>query len=108
MRGGYGIGYAQWNRAGGENNLTYNGPNVVNASITQVAPTMAALCTNDTQLQSACFRQTQQGYSNVLTSAAYFNPANVTSRYLPRNPKTGYLQSYFYGLQQDLGRRLAG
>ncbi|MGI4755646.1 MAG: carboxypeptidase regulatory-like domain-containing protein [Janthinobacterium lividum] len=103
MRGGYGIGYTQWNRAGGENNLTYNGPNVVNANISQVAPTSAALCTNDTQLQSACFRQTQQGYSNVLTSAAYFNPANVTSRYIPKNFKTGYLQSYFYGFQQDLG-----
>ncbi len=103
MRGGYGIGYTQWNRAGGENNLTYNGPNVVNASITQVAPTAAALCVNDTQLQSACFRQTQQGYSNVLTSAAYFNPANVTTRYIPRNFKTGYVQSYFLGFQQQLG-----
>ncbi|MEK6398945.1 MAG: TonB-dependent receptor, partial [Terriglobus sp.] len=103
LRGGYGIGYTQWNRAGGENNLTYNGPNVVNANITQVTPTAAALCTSDTQLQSACFRQTQQGYSNVLTSPAYFNPANVTSRYIPKNFQTGYLQSYFLGIQQQLG-----
>ena len=103
MRGGYSIGYTQWNRAGGENNLTYNGPNVVNASITQVAPTAAVLCANDTQAQASCFRQTQQGYSNVLTSPAYFNPANVTSRYIPKNFKTGYLQSYFYGVQQELG-----
>ncbi len=104
LRGGYGIGYTQWNRAGGENNLTYNGPNVVNASITQASnPTAASLCTSDTQLQSNCFRQTQQGYSNVLTSAAYFNPANVTSRYIPKDFKTGYLQSYFVGVQHDLG-----
>ncbi len=102
MRGGYGIGYSEWNRAGGENNLTYNGPNVVNANIAAQTPAQG-LCVNDTQLQSACFRQTQQGYSNILTSPAYFNPANVTSRYLPKNPKPGYLQSYFYGLQQDLG-----
>ena len=101
MRGGYGIGYTQWNRAGGENNLTYNGPNVVNASISQTPA--SPLCANDTQLQSACFRQTQQGYSNVLTTPAYFNPANVTSRYLPKDPKTGYLQSYFLGIQQQLG-----
>ena len=102
MRGGYGIGYTQWNRAGGENNLTYNGPNVVNANIASQTPSQG-LCVNDTQLQSGCFRQTQQGYSNVLTSAAYFNPANVTSRYIPKNFKTGYLQSYFYGFQQELG-----
>ena len=106
LRGGYGIGYTQWNRAGGENNLTYNGPNVVNASITQVAPTAASLCTSDTQLQSTCFRQTQQGYSSVLTSAAYFNPANVTTRYIPRNFKTGYVQSYFMGIQQELAGRV--
>jgi hypothetical protein len=103
LRGGYSIGYTQWNRAGGENNLTYNGPNVVNANISQVAPTAAVLCTNDTQVQSNCFRQTQQGYSNVLTSAAYFNPTNVTSRYIPKDFKTGYVQSYFIGFQRELG-----
>ncbi|MGI4830994.1 MAG: TonB-dependent receptor domain-containing protein [Janthinobacterium lividum] len=103
IRGGYGITYVQFNRAGGENNLTYNGPNVVNASINQVAPTPASLCTNDTQLQSACFRQTQQGYSNILTTPAYFNPANVTTRYIPRAFQTGYVQSYFVGIQRDLG-----
>ncbi len=103
LRGGYGMTYTQFNRAGGENNLTYNGPNVVNASINQVAPSSTSLCTSDTQPQASCFRQTQQGYSNILTSPANFNPANVTSRYIPANFKTGYVQSYFLGVQQDLG-----
>jgi hypothetical protein len=102
LRGGYGIVYSQWNRAGGENNLTYNGPSVVNASITQVAPTPAVLCANDTQLQSACFRQTQQGYAANLTTPAYFNPLNVLSRYIPPNFRTGYVQQYQIGIQQQL------
>ncbi|MBS1801179.1 MAG: TonB-dependent receptor [Acidobacteria bacterium] len=103
IRGGYGIVYTQWNRAGGENNLTYNGPDVVNANISpQVAPTAAALCVNDTQLQSACFRQTQQGYASNLTTAAYFNPLNVLSRYIPKNFKTGYVQQYQFGVQRQL------
>ena len=102
LRGGYGIGYTQWNRAGGENNLTYNGPNVVNANITQIAPSASARCTNDTQLQSACFRQTQQGYAANLTTPAYFNPLNVLSRYIPRDFKTGYVQSYQISIQQQL------
>ena len=102
LRGGYGIMYSQWNRAGGENNLTYNGPNVVNANITQVAPSAAVLCTNDAQLQSACFRQTQQGYAANLTTPAYFNPLNVLSRYIPPNFKTGYVQQYQIGIQQQL------
>jgi hypothetical protein len=103
LRGGYGIVYSQWNRAGGENNLTYNGPSVVNASITQISnPTAATLCLNDTQLQSACFRQTQQGYAANLTTPAYFNPLNVLSRYIPPNFRTGYVQQYQIGIQQQL------
>jgi hypothetical protein len=107
LRGGYGIGYTQWNRAGGENNLTYNGPNVVNANIIQgtspaTSPSASTLCTNDTQLQSNCFRQTQQGYAANLTTPAYFNPLNTLSRYIPRNFKTGYVQQYQVGIQQQL------
>ncbi len=104
LRGGYGIVYVQFNRAGGENNLTYNGPNVVNATVNNnnsVYPTPSSLCTNDTQVQTNCFRQTQQGYSNILTSPAYFNPLNVTSRYIDPNFKTGYVQSYFLGVQRE-------
>lgn len=105
LRGGYGIVYVQFNRAGGENNLTYNGPNVVNATVNNnnsVYPTPGSLCTSDTQVQTLCFRQTQQGYSNILTSPAYFNPLNVTSRYIDPNFSTGYVQSYFLGIQRQL------
>jgi hypothetical protein len=107
LRGGYGIVYSQWNRAGGENNLTYNGPSVVNASITQgtsaaTFPSAAIVCANDTQAQSSCFRQTQQGYAANLTTPAYFNPLNVLSRYIPPDFKTGYVQQYQVGIQQQL------
>lgn len=106
IRGGYGIVYVQFNRAGGENNLTYNGPNVVNATVNNPSPFTAVpgsnQCTTDTQVQTNCFRQTQQGYSNILTSSAYFNPLNVTSRYIPPHFQTGYVQSYFVGVQRQL------
>jgi Carboxypeptidase regulatory-like domain/TonB-dependent Receptor Plug Domain/TonB dependent receptor len=102
IRSGYGISYTQFNRAGGENNLTYNGPNVVNATINNPTPTTSNLCANDTQSQLTCFRQTQQGFAASLVSPAAFNPALVTSRYIPSNTKTGYIQSYFFGVQQQL------
>ena len=105
IRGGYAIGYTQVNRAGGENNLTYNAPSVINASINNnnsVYPTPASLCTSDTQVQNNCFRQTQQGYSPTITSPAYFNAVQVTSRYIPPNFKTGYVQSYNLGVEQQL------
>lgn len=102
IRGGYGISYTQYNRAGGENNLTYNGPNVVNAAINNPAPTTTDRCTNDTQDQTACFRQMQQGYAVGLASPANFDPKKVTSRYIPKNFVTGYVQSYFIGFQREL------
>jgi hypothetical protein len=103
IRGGYGISYTQFNRAGGENNLTYNGPNVVNAAINNPTnPSASNRCTSDTQDQTLCFRQTQQGYAVNLTSPAYFVPSKVTSRYIPKDFKTGYVQSYHVGFQQQL------
>jgi hypothetical protein len=78
---------------------------VVNATVNNnnsIYPTPSSLCVNDTQVQTNCFRQTQQGYSNILTSPAYFNPLNVTSRYIDPNFKTGYVQSYFLGVQREL------
>ena len=106
LRGGYGLVYAQYNREGGENNLTYNGPDVVNAAINNpspfVTPIGSNLCTSDTQNQALCFRQTQQGYANGLTSPANFNPLLVNTRYIPTNFITGYVQSYFLGVQRQL------
>jgi hypothetical protein len=106
LRGGYGLVYAQYNREGGENNLTYNGPDVVNAAINNpspfVTPVGSNLCTNDTQNQALCFRQTQQGYANGLTSPANFNPLLVNTRYIPPSFITGYVQSYFLGVQRQM------
>ena len=102
IRSGYGISYTQYNRAGGENNLTYNGPNVVNATVNNPTPTTSNACVNDTQNQLTCFRLTQQGFAASLVSPSAFNPALVTSRYIPAHTATGYIQSYFFGVQQQL------
>ncbi|HVG26886.1 MAG TPA: TonB-dependent receptor, partial [Acidobacteriaceae bacterium] len=106
FRGGYGISYTQYNRAGGENNLTYNGPNVVNATINNPTPSTTNGCINDTQDQTTCFRQTQQGYASNLTAPSNFSPLKATSRYIPANFSTGYVQSYFVGLQYQLPRAI--
>ena len=106
LRAGYGLVYAQYNREGGENNLTYNGPDVVNASINNPSPFVTPIgsnhCVNDTQAQSSCFRQTQQGYAATLTSPTNFIPVNAESRYIPPSYVTGYVQSYFVGVQRQL------
>lgn len=100
LRGGYGITYTQFNREGGENLLVYNGPYIVNASIDQ-KPSQG-VCTSDTQVQTACFRPTQQGYAPNLVDPSAFSPLKAQSRYIPVNNPTGYVQSYFAGIQRQL------
>jgi hypothetical protein len=122
VRAGYGLGYAQFNREGGENLLSYNLPAIVNTNIVQ-APQFAlssirtqpaeTTCTaaqssasfNSTQ-PNPCFRTTSQGYPTGFTS-----PANVTAasnrstqaRYIPKNLPTGYVQSYHLTVQRQFG-----
>ena len=64
VRGGYGVSYVHFNRAGGGNILGINGPQVVIASIAQ-SPTTAG------------FRPTQDGYPQGLTDPDKFNPVAV-------------------------------
>jgi hypothetical protein len=121
VRAGYGIGYAQFNREGGENLLVYNLPAIVNTNIVQ-APQFANAGVTGTQRQpictaaqagaafsssnpGPCFRTTIQGYPTGFTS-----PANVTAasnlstqaRYIPKNTPTGYVQSYHLTVQRQL------
>jgi hypothetical protein len=122
VRAGYGLGYAQFNREGGENLLVYNLPAIVNTNIVQgpqfahpgVLGSQQALpiCTAaqagapfSSANPSPCFRTTIQGYPSGFTS-----PANVTAasnlstqaRYIPKNTPTGYVQSYHLTVQRQL------
>ena len=117
---GYGLGYAQFNREGGENMLSYNLPAIVNTNIVQAPQfgqpgvlTQAAepICTAaqagapfNSANSNPCFRTTSQGYPTNFTS-----PANVTAasnltteaRYIPKNLPTGYVQSFHLTVQHQ-------
>src|ERR1035441_1599331 len=62
IRGGYGISFDQFNREGGENLLAYNGPYIVNSSITQSISN--PICAVNAQSNS-CFSPTMQGYGTT-------------------------------------------
>ncbi len=101
IRSGYGIAYVQFNRLGGENLLAYNGPNVVDAFIDQ-APTQP-ICTSVAAAPGACFRTTEQGFPNNFASPSSFNPAITEVRYIPSDNRTGYVESWHFDVQQQLG-----
>ena len=121
VRAGYGLGYAQFNREGGENMLSYNLPAIVNTNIVQ-APQFAnrgvitqapqSTCTAaqsgasfNPATPSPCFRTTTQGYPTGFTSPANVTAAsnlNTEARYIPKNLPTGYVQSYHLTVQRQL------
>jgi hypothetical protein len=110
IRAAYGLGYAQFNREGGENMLGYNGPFIVNTNQVQVAPFAPSgatasekpVCTSGDQSFTSCFRTTQQGFPNNFATPANFNPVLAETRYIPKDLPTGYVQSYHLTIQRQL------
>jgi TonB-dependent receptor-like protein len=99
VRGGYGISYIHFNRMGGENLLSFNGPHVVGLNINQL-PTQGLCAGNQNPI--SCFRTTQQGYPAGFTTPANFNPLNVRVNYIPRDTPTGNVHSWHASVQREI------
>ncbi len=100
IRAAYGTSYVQFNRLGGENLLSFNGPHVVPIAITQ-QPSQG-LCIGN-QAPTTCFRPTQMGYPEGLNVPANFNPINGRVNYIPPDNKTGNIQNWHVTVQRELG-----
>ncbi|CAN5665315.1 hypothetical protein BH18ACI5_BH18ACI5_03400 [soil metagenome] len=99
VRGGYGKSYIHFNRLGGENLLSFNGPHLVGAVIT-LAPS-AGICPAGST-STSCFRPTQQGYPAGLTDTANFNPLNTRTNYIPKDNQSGSVQSWHVTIQREI------
>ncbi len=99
LRSAYGMSYIHFNRLGGENLLSFNGPHVVPVTITQ-QPSQG-LCAGN-QAPTTCFRPTQQGYPEGLNVPANFNPINGRVNHIPSDLNTGYVQSWHVTVQREL------
>lgn len=105
VRSAYGLSFDQFNREGGENLLAYNGPYIINSTVTQVAPyalsgTTQALCTGENY--SGCFRTVMQGYPSNFVDASNFKTLIAQTRYIPKDIPTGYVQSWHLDVQREL------
>lgn len=104
IRSGYGISYVEFNRLGGENLLAYNGPSIVDAAVDQVPS--QGICTSSSAPANTCFRTTAQGFPPNFASPSSFSTALSEVRYIPQNDRPGYVQSWDFDVQQDLGHNL--
>ena len=91
VRGGYGVSYVHFHRAGGANVLPINGPQVINAVIVQ-SPAQPG------------FRTTQEGYPAGLTDPSRFNPLAANITYMPRDYRSSSVHSWFVSVQRELWR----
>ena len=89
IRGGYGISYVHFHRAGGANVLPINGPQVINAVVVQT-------------LNDATFRTTQQGYPAGLTDPTRFNPLVANITYMPTDYRSSDVHSWFASVQREV------
>jgi Carboxypeptidase regulatory-like domain/TonB-dependent Receptor Plug Domain len=110
IRGGFGISYAHYTRAGSGDILGINAPQAQFATVTQIAPTANNHCSNPLPAQiipigattPSCYATSDQGYPSGLVTG--FNPATDNITYIPKNTKDSYVESYFISVQRTLAK----
>jgi hypothetical protein len=90
VRGGYGISYVHYTRAGSGDILAINAPNALFVSVTQPKPGAAG------------YRTVDQGFPQGL--ATTFNPKTDNITYIPKNTRDSYVQDYFLSVQTQLAK----
>ena len=94
VRGGYGISYVHFHRAGGANILAINGPQVMNGVATQADPTR--------HLSAPRSRAILRG-SRIPSG---FNPLRANITYMPEDYQSSRVQSYFISVQREIARNM--
>lgn len=95
LRGGYGVSYVHFNRAGGGNILAINGPQVVIATQAQTP-------------QDPNFRtmrgdgHPRDGFPAGFTDPERFDPLAATFSFMPRDTRSSYVQSWHLTLQREI------
>ena len=113
IRGGFGMSYVHYTRAGSGDILAINAPQAQFASVTQSAPTLPSgtnpQC-NPLPAQiiapgattPSCFATMDQGFPSGLVTT--FNKATDNITYIPKNTKDSYVESYFLSVQRQLAK----
>jgi hypothetical protein len=94
LRGGYGVSYIHFSRAGGGDILPINGPQVVNAVVNQTVPT------------APTFVPAEQGYPTGLADPSQFNPLTANITYMPDDFHSSPVQSWHISVQREVMRNM--
>jgi hypothetical protein len=101
---GYGIGYVHYTRSGEDDNLAINGPQV-NAAVYNQIPAYFTGQPAGTK-STPTFFTLDQGYPQGMASPANFNLYTSAVKWIPRNYRDPYVESYYLGFQSELTKSL--
>jgi Carboxypeptidase regulatory-like domain/TonB-dependent Receptor Plug Domain len=110
LRGGFGISYSHYTRAGSGDILGINAPQAQFASVTQISPTTSNHCSSPLPAQiiaigattPSCYATAEQGFPSGLVTS--FNSATDNITYVPKDNKASYVESYFFDIQRALAK----
>jgi len=110
IRGGFGMSYAHYTRAGSADVLPINVPQAQFGTVFQSAPNASPHCATPLPKQiiapgattPSCYATLDQGFSSDLTTT--FNPATAAVTYIPKDTKDSYVESYFLSVQRALAK----
>ncbi|HEY1768022.1 MAG TPA: TonB-dependent receptor [Terracidiphilus sp.] len=103
VRGGFGMSYAHYTRAGSGDMLAINAPQAVFVQVPQPTPSAANVCPAGAPATS-CYTTADQGFP--LNVATTFNPATDNITWIPRNTKDSYVESYYLSVQRQLSKNV--
>jgi hypothetical protein len=107
IRGGFGMSYVHYTRAGSGDILAINAPQAQFASVTQITPTTSNKCATPLPAQIIlsgttpfCYATADQGFPTGLVTS--FNPATDNITYINKNKRDSYVESYYISVQQQV------
>lgn len=106
IRGGFGMSYVHYTRAGSGNILGINAPQALFVAVNQnnLKPSTTNHCTGTPTVASigTCYVSAEQGFPTGLTTT--FNPLTDNVTYVPRNTRDSYVESFFLSVQRQVAR----
>lgn len=110
VRGGFGMSYVHYTRAGSGDILGINAPQAQFAAVTQIAPKVGNQCSSPLPAQiigigtttPTCYATASQGFPAELVTN--FNKATDNITWIPKDTKDSYVESYFLSVQQQLAK----
>ncbi len=110
VRGGFGMGYVHYTRAGSGDILGINAPQAQFAAVTQIKPSTTNQCSTPLPAQiiptgsttPSCYAQAGQGFPSGLVTS--FNPATDNITWIPKDTRDSYVESYFLSVQRQLAK----